>query len=111
MADRAKLTADAADRLGESLSSALRFGGGRAVVWAADDAGTREIDGKRWADRTIRDRPVLDDGTALPPPTPRLFSPSFAPTDPARRAYRVGGRRVGRLARPPRRGAAGGAPR
>ncbi|QDT16069.1 excinuclease ABC subunit UvrA [Alienimonas californiensis] len=89
--DRVKLSADAADRIGESLAAALRFGGGRATVWLETEEGPRTIDGKRWAPHVVRDRPVLDDGTVLPPATPRLFSPSFDRKDVARRAYRVDG--------------------
>ncbi len=91
IADRVKLSADAADRTAESLTTALRFGAGRASVWIESDDGSLEIDGRRWERRTVRDRPVLDDGTLLPPPTPRLFSPAVDPHDLARRAYRADG--------------------
>ena len=92
LADRVKLSAEGAGRIEESLTTALRFGGGRATVWVENDGGSVTIDGKRWAERTVRDRPVLADGTVLPPATPRLFSASFASSDPARRAYRADGR-------------------
>ena len=92
VADRVKLTADGTDRLTESLAAALRFGGGRATVWVADDAGEIDIDGSRWAGRVVRDRPVLDDGTVLPPPSARLFAGSDRDGGVARRAYRVSGR-------------------
>ncbi|MFH5805052.1 hypothetical protein [Alienimonas sp. DA493] len=90
--DRVKFSPEAADRIGESLAAALRFGGGRATVWVEAADGPREIDGKCWAPRVVRDRPVLEDGTVLPPATPRLFSSSFDKKDVARRAYRVDGR-------------------
>ena len=92
VADRVKLSAEGAARIEESLTTALRFGGGRATVWVEDPDGPVEIDGKRWEPRTVRDRPVLADGAVLPPATPRLFSASFSSSDPARRAYRADGR-------------------
>ena len=93
LADRVKLSREGAERVAESLATALRFGGGRATAWAEDDAGDREIDGQRWATRVVRDRPVLADGTVLPPPTPALWAGGAAAKCP-----RCGGTRVTKTA-------------
>ena len=94
LADRVKLTEDGADRVAESLALALRFGGGRATAWVADDAGAVEVDGKRWAAVVVRDRPVLADGTVLPPPTPSLWASAVkCPTCGGRRVMGAGGQR------------------
>ena len=94
LADRVKLTADGADRVAESLALALRFGGGRATAWVADDAGGVEIDGKRWTAVVVRDRPALADGTVLPPATPSLWATAVkCPTCAGRRVTKTGGKR------------------
>ena len=94
LADRVKLTAEGTDRVAESLALALRFGGGRATAWVADDAGEIEIDGKRWSAVVVRDRPVLADGTVLPPPTPSLWASAVkCPRCGGRRVTKSGGKR------------------
>ena len=94
LTDRVKLSGERVDRIGESLALALRFGGGRATAWVAEDGGEVQIDGKRWAAVVVRDRPVLADGTVLPPPTPSLWaSAAKCPTCGGRRVTKVGGKR------------------
>ncbi|NNJ24150.1 hypothetical protein [Alienimonas chondri] len=91
LVDRVKLSPSSLERTEESLSTALRFGGGRAVVWTEWPEGDREIDGRTWVEQIVRDRAVLDDGAVLPGPTPRLFSASFGPKEIGRRAWRFEG--------------------
>ena len=97
VADRVSFKPDSADRTAESLSTALRFGGGRATMWvAAGDGETgvggapREIDGRPWLDRIVRDRPVLHGGVVLPPPTAALWSGGAAGRCPRCRAKGAG---------------------
>ncbi|MEM9704109.1 MAG: hypothetical protein AAF907_16840, partial [Planctomycetota bacterium] len=92
LVDRVRLSADSQSRTEESLATALRFGGGQAWVWTEWDEGDRQIDGQRWAEQVIRDRPVLDDGTVLPEPAPRMFGPAYDTKAPERRAWRIEGR-------------------